>query len=381
MDQGKGAPSFYNTVKGYVDAGWNTYLINTNTLDEIADQRLEGIHHISIPAYPQNRHDNKVSKWLYNNNAQNYYNKCFRKELNELCSSVDLDGCLLYAYEIGAVPVAKEYSQKYGIKLITRFQGTILGVKKVNLLNRFAYNHHFEALSTPADMIIMTDDGSFGDRIIGELGNKSPLRFWRNGIRMPTERDFHFDDESFRDGGKKLMTVSRLANWKRVDRAISAMPDVLAKFPDTKLYIVGEGEEKEHLVELAENLEVSNNVIFVGGIPQEQVYGYINQCDIFLSFYDYSNVGNPLYEAMICGKTIITLNNGDTSSVIKNDENGILIDAGDANRCAKYIIDILADGEKAKRLGDAARRYAEKNFWSWDDRIAEELRVVEELLD
>ena len=376
MEIGKGAPSFYNTVKGYVDRGWDTYLINPDSDEAIALNHLEGLHHIAIPPYGKKKPANKARMWFYNNAFQAYCNKKFSEALDSVISRIDARHCILYAYEIAAVPAVKKYSEKCGVKMVSRFQGTILGNKRINLINKIAYRQHFSALSTPADLIIMTNDGTKGESVLKQLKNPSPVCFWKNGINP-----IQFSPDNGHDRlPHSLITVSRLAKWKRVDRAISALPKVRKQYPDCKLHIVGEGEEKANLIALAESLHVSENTCFLGNIPQKEVYSYMMKSEIFLSLYDLSNVGNPLFEAMMCGKAILTLNNGDTGTIITDGTNGVLFDEYDADRCADKIIELFDHPEMIERLGNAAREYADTHLWSWEERISKEVSVVKKLL-
>ena len=108
-----------------------------------------------------------------------------------------------------------------------------------------------------------------------------------------------------------LLTVSRLVDWKKVDRSIRA----LSKIKDKEKYfllIVGEGDERKNLESLIKELNLEDSVRLVGAVRNEDVYKYMTIADIFLSFYDLSNVGNPLLEALSLGKPIITYNVGDT---------------------------------------------------------------------
>lgn len=75
---------------------------------------------------------------------------------------------------------------------------------------------------------------------------------------------------------------------------------------------MGGRPERECLDYLAHEMEVAPYVRFEGAVLHDQVTKYLDVVNIFLSFYNLSNVGNPLLEAMMAGKCIITLNNGDT---------------------------------------------------------------------
>lgn len=84
--------------------------------------------------------------------------------------------------------------------------------------------------------------------------------------------------------------------------------------------------------------------------------------DIFLSVNDLGNVGNPLLEAMVCGKCIVTLNNGDTDRLIHDRENGMLLEMDQLPKLPRVICDLLRNGEMRRELGQKAKESASKHF-------------------
>lgn len=118
-----------------------------------------------------------------------------------------------------------------------------------------------------------------------------------------------------------LLTVSRLVSWKCVDRSIIALPELVNNFSNIQLIVVGDGPERKKFEQLSDKFGVIEYVCFEGAVPHDKVPKYLAAADIFLSFYDWSNVGNPLLEAMKAGKCIITLNNDNTGRFIQNGYN------------------------------------------------------------
>lgn len=93
-----------------------------------------------------------------------------------------------------------------------------------------------------------------------------------------------------------------------------------------------------------------------------------------------NNLGASLLEAMLAGKYIVTLNNGDTARFIENGDNGILLEYEELPKLPKVIKKLLADKELRQRLGANARKFAEENFWTWERRMDAEIQAVEALL-
>lgn len=380
ISQGKGAPSFYNTVNGYVSDGWDVHVVmaveEPNFGSDPANlhlyhrgfpllARLARIRHLFVPF--------RFLMWLA-------FNAFFLFQAGKILRTKPVD--VIYAYEVDGVPAAKRLSNRFHKPLVTRFMGTVLHGKTKDLKTRIALWYHFIGLKCKADLTIMTNDGTNGDRVLKELQNKSlDVRFWRNGVNevdvSGTSPQLLRERFKLGSNSRVLMCVSRLVAWKRLDRSILAMKAMVETSPyDLRLVIVGDGDHRPELEALTARLGLTDRILFVGGVPQKEVYSYMMLADIFLSLYDIGNLGNPLFEAMRCGKPIVTLNNGDTASMIKNEVNGILLDPAETDGIAKSILRLLDDQELAGRLGSNALEYANEHFRTWQGRIAEELEVV-----
>jgi len=385
IDKNKGASSFYRTIISYINDGWNVILINPRYNVGITP-KIEGLTNITFKPifYPLTK-IKKISffgRFLHSFYGNYIFYKIAKKLLDKLNRRV-----LIYAYEVDGVKAGKKIAEEFKLPFITRFQGTVLTEVDNNWLNRLRYYPHFQAIETKADLTIMTNDGTRGDKVLKRLNNKSlQVKFWRNGVDInPDELPDEMQIAKLRNrlgltsDNKVLMTISRLAPWKKVNRAIEALSVVVKDNPNVKLVIVGDGSEKAKLIDLTVKMGLISNVIFVGAVQQSEIKDYLDLADIFLSLYDLSNVGNPLLEAMSRGKAIITLNVGDTSEIIRNNHNGVILDLNQIDEIPKYILKILNDENYQKMLGENAKKYARENFWTWNERMKAELSVVNEL--
>jgi glycosyltransferase involved in cell wall biosynthesis len=109
------------------------------------------------------------------------------------------------------------------------------------------------------------------------------------------------------------------------------------------------------------------------------VQHYLWAADVFLSTNELSNVGNPLLEAMVTGRCVVTLDEGDTRDLIRDGETGVLLSSGEPQVIADAVAQLSRDPDRRRRLGATARRVAERSFWSWDQRLDAEVDAVEEL--
>jgi glycosyltransferase involved in cell wall biosynthesis len=385
MGNGKGGPALWRTLKGYADRGWEVFFITSNRLHEATTKLPENIYVLRFDA-PWLKRLLQIKKVAFFANILwwVYFQITAFVKAQRIRSKHRID--VVYGYEIYGVPVAKVLSKLWRVPMVSRFQGTSFEVAWKT--KRFRYVRawtHLLGLRIPADLVIMTNDGTQGDKVLKQLGiDMTRVKFWLNGVDWELFKNLPNQEQARKildiNVEHVLLTISRLASWKRVDRAIRALPAVLQAYPNTLLVIVGDGPERKKLERLVSELGVKEHVRFEGAVPHREIPQYLAAADIFLSLYDWSNVGNPLLEAMMAGKCIVTLNNGDTGKFIKDEHNGILLEYGELPKLSEVIKDLLADEERRKRLGANARKFAEEHFWSWEERMEAEVRAVEALL-
>lgn len=304
--------------------------------------------------------------------------KFFPKRANELGDKIiknnEVD--IVYAYEIYAVKPAKKLSEKYKLPFVTRFQGSFLWDWEGKFGEDYCrrkYRLHYKAISTPADLVIMTNDGTQGDKILRKLGNAENMKFWRNGF------DFKPLPQSKEELRLKLgldekviytVSVCRLADWKRLERIVEAYRKIAEKCKNIKHIFVGEGDKRNYLEELIKDYELEEHFIFAGEIAHDKVPEYLQASDIFLSFFDSTNVGNPLLEAVKINLPIVTYDVGDTVEII-NGENGILLDEPSPRKICNAVLSITND-EKLKDKIVSNIKETSKLLWTWQDRLKAE---------
>lgn len=294
---------------------------------------------------------------------------------------------LLYAYEVHGALAARRLRGRP--RTVARFQGTVMHPTLDRPPARLRKYEEVLALRLPADLYIMTDDGTRGDEVLDRLNpaSRGKVCFWRNGLdldrlrpveaaeRAERRRDLGIGEDDF-----ALLTASRLAAWKRVDRAIEALPAVLRELPNALLVVAGDGEERGNLERQARELGVEDRVRFAGAVRQEDVAGYMQSADLLLALADLSNVGNPLLEAMACGLPPVAVDAGATRDLVIDGETGRLLATGAADEVARAVVELGRDAAARSRLAAGARAYAEQHFWSWEQRLAAELEEVERLV-
>ena len=177
--------------------------------------------------------------------------------------------------------------------------------------------------------------------------------------------------------------VGNLAPWQGVEFLIQSAPLILKESPHTKFLIIGDGPMKEELIDLTEQMAVSDKFIFTGVVPYEDVPKYINASDVCVaSFIRKRNLKiglSPLkiYEYAACGKPIAA-SRIPNLEFIEKQKAGILVEPENPKELAKAIIKLLKDERLRRELGENGRKYVTKNH-SWEAvarRVAEVCKSV-----
>lgn len=291
---------------------------------------------------------------------------------------------IVYGQLYQAVPVAWLVSRVQRIPNITRMYGTFLA-PWVRSWKRFLRYEEVLAYKVPCSAFIMTNDGTRGDECADVLGvPPSRFKFWRNGVDK-SMYDPSFDREAFKAAHGipadhvVVLALGRLERWKGVDRLIAALPAVLARRPDVTVLVVGDGAERQRLEQQARDLGVAHAVRFLGAILHAGIRTYLNGADIFVSLYHYSNVGNPLLEALACAKCIVTIDNGATGKLIRDGETGLLVHEQALEHLPGALLRVIDDPALRARLSSGARADAEANLQTWPERLEMEVHLVQEL--
>ena len=173
-----------------------------------------------------------------------------------------------------------------------------------------------------------------------------------------------------------LLMLSRLDPIKRIDRGVRAMAALRESHPSARLLIAGDGEQKGALEALARDLGIADRVCFLGALDRSGVAMALDAADIFLSLYDHSNCGNPLFEALLHRLPVVTLDNGATATVVTHEINGLLLPVDDSERLGDALRALLDDPAERDHLRRGAQAWARDNLVSWTARMNREVEWI-----
>ena len=201
--------------------------------------------------------------------------------------------------------------------------------------------------------------------------NSEKILLIQNGINTnifsPKNIDKKIEEKLHRNSKERVIFwVGRLDKQKGVQVAINGMKYILSKFPETKLYIMGdkEGYYKE-IKKMIIKLSLNKNIIFLDSVNYEQLPKYINVCDIYIH-PTLRDEAAPLViiQAIACGKPVVATNIGGIPDVILNGVNGYVFELGNSIEFSECINKILSNDKLRNLMSHSARKIAIKNFSS-----------------
>jgi len=144
-----------------------------------------------------------------------------------------------------------------------------------------------------------------------------------------------------RKSTKVLGTIARFDPIKNQTMMLRAFQEVLTSHHDTILIMVGDGEMRETLEALANELGISDNVIFTGYIAKPAMY--LAMMDIFLLSSLSEGTSMTLLEAMSLGKPCVVTDAGGNAEVIEHKKNGIVCENGNSVAFAQGIQSVMSE--------------------------------------
>jgi glycosyltransferase involved in cell wall biosynthesis len=142
---------------------------------------------------------------------------------------------------------------------------------------------------------------------------------------------------------KVLMTVARLWSgdiYKGVDVTIRALPRILADFPEVKYLVVGRGDDQPRLAQLAQEMGVSDRVIFAGFVPTEELIEHYRLADAYI-MPSQEGFGIVYLEAMACGIPVLSGDADGSADPLQDGKLGWRVPHRDPEAVSQACIEIL----------------------------------------
>ncbi|MGB1908090.1 MAG: glycosyltransferase, partial [Spongiibacter sp.] len=160
---------------------------------------------------------------------------------------------------------------------------------------------------------------------------------------------------------RRLMaTVSADQPLKGVRYLFEALAELLPKYPDLELLLVGKAHAGGEADQLIDKLGLRGHIRTVSGISTEELVRYYNEAEVAVVPSVYEGFGLPAGEAMSCGTALVSTTGGALPEVVG--DAALQVPVRDSQALGAAIDRLLSDGDLRCQLEQAGRRRIESLF-------------------
>ena len=162
-----------------------------------------------------------------------------------------------------------------------------------------------------------------------------------------------------------LAFVGRLRRYKGLDWVMRSLPGVLARVPEARLEVIGDGPYADALKTEARRRGVSHAVDFLGFLPGAEKVKRLQAAWALLQPSPKEGWGLTVVEAAACGTAVVASDAPGLRDSVRRDETGMLVPFGDTVGLSEALVRVLTDKALRERLGRAGPEWAAR--FRWDD--------------
>ena len=269
--------------------------------------------------------------------------------------------------------IVHTHTAKAGV--VGRMAAILAGVPvKVHTFHGHVFEGYFSSLATKVFIAIERFLGRFTDKVVAvsnSVENDVSMRYNIVSKDKVAVIQLGFELEKFFEADKNkgrlrqelglgsdvllIGIVGRLVPVKNHKMFLDVVKKVPAKF-----IIVGDGELRQELENYAAELGIRDKVVFLGWRRDlENIY-----VDLDVVCLTSLNEGTPvsLIEAMASARPVLATDVGGVRDIVKNNENGLLVQSNDVDGFNKALLSMLEDREKRLEMGRYGRKFVNENF-------------------
>lgn len=173
--------------------------------------------------------------------------------------------------------------------------------------------------------------------------------------------------------------VARLFPLKGHDELMDAAPAIVARQPNVRFFLIGDGILLEHLQQRARELGILDNFVFAGLIPRERIPEMIAVMDVLVHTSLREGLARVLPQALAMGKPCVSFDIDGAPEVVITGKTGFLVKPNDAAGLAEGVSKLLADPALRAQMGAAGRKLVDPAFRA-ETMVREIAEVYEQLM-
>lgn len=176
---------------------------------------------------------------------------------------------------------------------------------------------------------------------------------------------------------KNLLWVGRYARGKGLEYLIDAFNIVKSRHPEATLTMIGEGPEKDRIVQKIHDLNLGNSIIMKDFVQNSELVGFYQNSSVFVLSSLEEGVPRTILESMSCGIPVVCSRLPQLVDIV--DGGGMLVPVKDSQTLGDRISEVLSNSSLAEEFRENGRRNVVENY-SWKDTVKETVKLYEELV-
>lgn len=163
--------------------------------------------------------------------------------------------------------------------------------------------------------------------------------------------------------GPHLLITRNLEPIYDVATALRAFSRIYKEFPGAQLTVCGSGPERENLLALARELDISGAVTFTGRLDNDRVAELYQSADVMINPSLADNMPISILEALACGVTVVSTDVGGVPYLVTHNKTALLVSPGDDQAMAEAVTSLLRNPALGERLVKAGQDEIQEYTW------------------
>ena len=177
----------------------------------------------------------------------------------------------------------------------------------------------------------------------------------------------------------RVSYVGRLEVYKNVDIMLRACVDLVDRFPELEIYVIGRGVEREALEHLASELGIHERTHFTGFVSNEERDALLRQTRVCVCPSEKEGWGLTIIESNALGAPVVATDADGLRDSVRDGETGYLVPLRDVDAFRARIADLLENDDLAAQMSERALAWS--HTFDWDVAAEEMVAAIDATLE